>query len=96
LIELGHRKIGVLSDSINHIKTRKHKLAGYLQALKQAGIRYDERLIEHAATADFRGGYEAFQALCHRCPDIHRAFLLLRRHGIGRHQCRRRHWQAMS
>ena len=70
LIELGHRKIGVLSDSIQHIKTRMRKLAGYRQVLKQAGLRYDKRLIEHAATADFQGGYQAFQRLCRRCPNI--------------------------
>jgi DNA-binding LacI/PurR family transcriptional regulator len=70
LIDLGHRKIGALSDSINHIRTRMRKLAGYRQALKQADICYDEQLIEHATTADFQGGYQAFQSLCHRCPDI--------------------------
>jgi LacI family transcriptional regulator, repressor for deo operon, udp, cdd, tsx, nupC, and nupG len=83
LIELGHRNIGVLADSIKHIKTRMRKLAGYRRALKEAGIRYDERLMEHAATSDFQGGYDAFQRLYRRCPDVAALFCLCDATALG-------------
>jgi len=83
LIELGHRKIGVLSDSVTHIKTRMRKLAGYRHALRQAGVRYDERLMEHVAQSDFQGGYEAFQRLIRRCPNVTALFCLYDATALG-------------
>lgn len=44
LIEAGHRRIGVLSGSLE-VTTGKHRLAGYLRALKQHGIPYLPELV---------------------------------------------------
>lgn len=76
LIELGHRKIGLLFDSVGRIKTSLRKLAGYRLALKEAGIRYDERLVENVAESGFQGGYKGFQLLARRCPDVTALFCL--------------------
>lgn len=76
LIELGHKKIGLLADSVTRIKTSMHKLAGYRFALKEAGIPFDERLIENVTEPGFQGGYQAFQRLVLRCPQVTALFCL--------------------
>jgi DNA-binding LacI/PurR family transcriptional regulator len=76
LIELGHRKIGMLCDSVTRIKTSMRKLAGYRRALKEGGIRYDERLLENVAESGFQGGYIGFQCLVRRCPEVTALFCL--------------------
>jgi len=76
LIELGHRKIGMLGDSVTRIKTSLRKVAGYRLALKEAGIRYDERLMENVTESGFQGGYKGFQRLANRCPEVTALFCL--------------------
>jgi LacI family repressor for deo operon, udp, cdd, tsx, nupC, and nupG len=76
LIELGHQKIGLLNDSIARIKTSMRKMAGYRRALKEAGLRYDERLVENITESGFQGGYQAFQRLVRRSPEITALFCL--------------------
>lgn len=70
LIDLGHRKIGLLCDSVSRIKTTRVKVAGYRLALKRAGIRFEPRLIENVGEPGFQGGYQAFNRLVRRCPDL--------------------------
>jgi LacI family repressor for deo operon, udp, cdd, tsx, nupC, and nupG len=76
LIELGHRKIGMLSDSVTRIKTSLRKVAGYRLALKESGIRYDARLMENVDESSFQGGYKGFQSLVRRCPDVTALFCM--------------------
>ncbi len=76
LIELGHRKIGMLCDSVTRIKTSLRKVAGYRRGLKEGGIRYDSRLMENVTESSFQGGYEGFQRLASRCPDVTALFCL--------------------
>ena len=52
------------------------KMAGYRRALKEAGLRYDERLVENITESGFQGGYQAFQRLVRRCPEVTALFCL--------------------
>jgi len=76
LIEHGHRKIGMLNDSVTRIKTSLRKLAGYKQALKESDIRYEARMVENVTESGFQGGYDAFKRLVLRCPDVTALFCL--------------------
>jgi LacI family transcriptional regulator len=61
LLELGHRRIAHVAGPA-HISSAQGRLAGYRQALAEAGIFYDEALVRHAPfTMD--GGYTAGRAL---------------------------------
>lgn len=61
LLELGHRRIGIILGP-PHVHTSKSRLAGYLKALKEYGIEPDPELQRHG---DFKeaGGYAETQAL---------------------------------
>ncbi len=76
LIELGHRKIGLLCDAVTRIKTSLRKLAGYRLALKEGGLRYDAKLMENVTESGFQGGYQSFQRLVRRCPGVTALFCL--------------------
>jgi DNA-binding LacI/PurR family transcriptional regulator len=76
LLDLGHRKIGLLCDSVTRIKTTRVKVAGYRVALKRAGIRFDQRLVENVGDPGFQGGYQAFNRLVKRCPEVTALFCL--------------------
>lgn len=64
LIELGHRRIGLIGG-MPHLSTALDRRIGYEQALAEAGLPVVEELIEQA---DFRqqGGYTAMLALLDR------------------------------
>jgi DNA-binding LacI/PurR family transcriptional regulator len=70
LLELGHRRIGVICDAIARSKTTLRKLAGYRRALAEAGLPYDEKLIENVREFGFEGGYHGFSRLSERCADV--------------------------
>lgn len=70
LIGLGHRRIGVISDSVTRPKTSLRKLAGYRRALEGAGLVYDEALVENITEYGFEGGISGFPRLHRRCPDV--------------------------
>lgn len=61
LIDLGHRRIGIIVGR-EHISTAMERLEGYRSALKEAGLPFDPELV---STGDFRqeGGYEAMNGL---------------------------------
>ncbi|MGQ9490416.1 MAG: LacI family DNA-binding transcriptional regulator [Anaerolineae bacterium] len=61
LIELGHRRIGFITSSLD-VRTCNDRMAGYRQALAEVGIAFDPALI---AEAPFRpgGGGQAMEAL---------------------------------
>ena len=46
LIELGHRRIAYLGDRYGR-QSDKERFLGYLQALEEAGLRFQERLVAH-------------------------------------------------
>ena len=61
LLDLGHRKIGLVLGS-PHLYTTDARLNGYLNALREAGIQSDEKYIRYGDyTMD--GGYQAVQEL---------------------------------
>jgi LacI family transcriptional regulator len=62
LIELGHRRIGHITNApLNHTSARD-RLAGYRRALDRAGIPYDENLVCEGALID-ESGYNAMCGL---------------------------------
>lgn len=72
LIELGHRRIGILAARLDS-RTRK-RVAGYSDAMKAAGL-HDDTLIElsqHPSTV--RQGGELFSMLLARCPELEAVF----------------------
>jgi DNA-binding LacI/PurR family transcriptional regulator len=70
LIELGHRFIGMIGDTVTRPKTTIRKLAGYRKALAAAGISYDEIYIQNVSEFGFEGGRAGLQQLLSRCPAI--------------------------
>ncbi|MDH7601336.1 MAG: LacI family DNA-binding transcriptional regulator [Armatimonadota bacterium] len=76
LIEIGHRQIGVICDTTSRAKTSLRKLAGYRRALEEAGLEYDESLIENVTEFGFDGGYLGFARLVERHPDVTAVFCI--------------------
>lgn len=67
LIELGHRRIGMITTPHDN-RLRNARVNGYRQALEAAGIEYDESLVVHGQTRKHDGfseesGYEAMKEL---------------------------------
>jgi LacI family transcriptional regulator len=62
LMAMGHRAIGVISGS-PHLQTARERVAGYRQALSEAGVPFNAELIR---TGDFRSesGYLLTKDLC--------------------------------
>lgn len=61
LVQLGHSRIGFVGASLDLVVTRE-RLAGYYQALEEAGIAYDPLLTIHEEFLH-RGGYQAVKQL---------------------------------
>lgn len=61
LIEKGHRRIGLLGGP-SSVQTAKERLAGYLQALDQHQILYDDSLV-FSGELSFAFGYQSFMEL---------------------------------
>lgn len=61
LTALGHRRIGLILGNPN-LYTTNHRMAGYLNALKEAGITPNEEYIRYGDYT-MNGGYQATQAL---------------------------------
>jgi DNA-binding LacI/PurR family transcriptional regulator len=76
LIQQGHRRIALVCDPIARQKTTLRKLAGYRRALTEAGLPYDENIIEKVGEFGFEGGYEGFRRLNRRCGDVTGAFCI--------------------
>ena len=70
LIKLGHRCIGLISDSLTRPKTTLSKLAGYRRALEEAGLKYDESLVINVPEFGFEGGVSSFPRLVQRHPNV--------------------------
>src|SRR5205823_5780705 len=61
LVECGHRRVGMVSDSPG-ISSTAERIAGYRRALRDAGLDADERLISIGASTQ-SGGREAAREL---------------------------------
>jgi LacI family transcriptional regulator len=68
LIGLGHRRIGLISDSLTRPKTTLCKLAGYRRALEDARLAYDEALVVDVTEFGFDGGVTGLPRLLKRDP----------------------------
>jgi DNA-binding LacI/PurR family transcriptional regulator len=66
LIDLGHRRIGMIADALTRPKTTFSKLAGYRRALESAGLPFDESLVIHITEFGFEGGLSGFPRLMDR------------------------------
>jgi LacI family gluconate utilization system Gnt-I transcriptional repressor len=72
LLDLGHRRIGTLAARLD--SRARARLAGYVDAMKKAGL-YDEALVELSPIpSTVRQGGELFGALRARCPDVEAVF----------------------
>ena len=76
LIELGHKQIGLIGDSVSRPKTTLRKLAGYRRALAEAGLRYKEGCVQNVTEFGFEGGQRGFAELIRRCPSITAVFCI--------------------
>ena len=74
LLQLGHRRIGCITNAPLAYTAAAERLAGYRDALEAAGIGYDElRVVE--GTFDAASGWSAMSALLTRAPDVTAAFV---------------------
>jgi LacI family transcriptional regulator len=64
LIELGHRRIGLLSGSYFSFATQR--AVGYRAALEAAGIAYDENIVERAPSYNVEEGWDGMRNLLSR------------------------------
>lgn len=70
LLQLGHRRIAMMLDTTTRWRTSKHKFAGYCRALEEAGIDFDESLLEEVSSFGFEAGRDGLKSLLKRCPDV--------------------------
>jgi DNA-binding LacI/PurR family transcriptional regulator len=70
LIELGHRRIGLISDSLTRPKTTLCKVAGYRRALESAKLKFDESLVVNTIEFGFEGGVSGFPRLMQRDSNV--------------------------
>lgn len=70
LIELGHSRIGMILDTTSRSKTSVQKLAGYRQALQDAGIDFQESLLQEVLSFGFEAGQDGLRRLVNRRPDV--------------------------
>ena len=73
LLEHGHRRIGTVTGPGSR-RVVHSRLRGYEQALHEAGIEYDARLVE-AGDWQVEGGYDATSRLLARAPDLTALFV---------------------
>lgn len=92
LIDQGYRRIGVITTPHNN-RIRNERVAGYRQALEEAGIEFDPDLVVHGHTSKHDGfseesGYEAMQDLIALDKPVEAAFASSDVQAIGA-------WQAL-
>lgn len=68
LIEIGHRSIATITGPLARRVTRS-RLRGYRQAVEEAGLSYEESLVDEADW-QIAGGFEATRRLLSRRPDV--------------------------
>jgi LacI family transcriptional regulator len=62
LIELGHRRIGMITES-NEVSTARDRVHGYREALEAAGISFRPELVAEASAIDVRAAHDATLSL---------------------------------
>lgn len=62
LLERGHRRIGILAGAFEEKSINRLRLEGYLKALGEYGIGYDEHIHKNC-NFTYKGGYEAARSL---------------------------------
>src|SRR5205823_10193797 len=58
LIELGHRRIGMVTET-SEVSTARDRLAGYRDALESAGIQFDPELVAESSAIEPRAAHDA-------------------------------------
>ena len=92
LLDEGYTRIGMITTPHNN-RIRNERVAGYRQALEEAGIEFDPDLVVHGHTSKHDGfseesGYEAMQDLLGLDPPVQAAFASSDVQAIGA-------WQAI-
>ena len=70
LLKQGHRRTGIILDTRSRTHTSLEKLAGYKEALNNAGVDFHESLIQEASGFDFDAGHYAMRGLMRQRPDM--------------------------
>src|SRR5262249_19039363 len=65
-IDLGHRRIALISDTLMRPKTTLRKLAGYRRALEEADLDFEKELVVEVRDFGFEGGLGAYPVLMQR------------------------------
>ncbi|MBS3787675.1 MAG: LacI family DNA-binding transcriptional regulator [Candidatus Bipolaricaulota bacterium] len=68
LIELGHERIGIISE-INTISTFSQRIQGYREALEKNKLPYKEEYVRQAGL-EIEGAYQAAESLLTHCEEI--------------------------
>lgn len=94
LLEQGHTRIGMITTPHDN-RLRNARVAGYQQALEDAGIDFDSELVAHGQTSKHDGfseesGYEAMQELLNVDPPVTAVFASSDVQAIGAWQAIRR------
>jgi LacI family transcriptional regulator len=63
LLDLGHRRIGIVTASLTASDSVKERIAGYREALESAGVRYEDSLMGHSERQSEEGGYQGTREL---------------------------------
>lgn len=70
-IKAGHKRIGFIGPEFTEASPASlERHNGYKAALEEAGIEYDESLVEICDYWDSESGYKAAKILFERCPDV--------------------------
>ena len=78
LIKLGHKRIAILTGRLSGDGWARMRFAGYVDALQQAGIPFDENIIGDLNLTDFDSAYEATCGILARTmPSYPTAFVAL-------------------
>ena len=83
LIELGHRRIGFIGDTLSRPKTTLRKLAGYQSALNRSGLSFSPGWIQDVTEFGFEAGRSGLQQLLKREPTITALFCINDRIALG-------------
>ena len=76
LTDKGHRKIGVILDSVCDHSISQLRYKGYCQALQDAGIPLDPELVEETVTYEMSDGYAGMERLLKRRGDLTAVFVV--------------------
>jgi DNA-binding LacI/PurR family transcriptional regulator len=76
LIELGHPIVGFIGDTELRPQTTLRKFAGYRRALEEAGLPFDQDLVQNVVEFGFEGGQNGYAALMKRRPDVTAIFCI--------------------